>query len=50
MLLFWSSPVGGSASQIAEHLVNVITEHVNNMMDQTDETINAPETNKWREQ
>ncbi len=34
--LFRSSHVGGSASQIAAHLVNVITEQVNNTMDQTD--------------
>ncbi len=33
---FRSSHVGGSASQIAAHLVNVITEQVNNTMDQTD--------------
>ncbi len=35
-LLFQSSPVGGSASQIAAHPVNVTPEQVNNTMDQTD--------------
>jgi len=45
-LLFRSSPVDGSASQIAAHSVNVTPEQVNNMMDQTDKTINTPETNK----
>ncbi len=35
-LLFRSSPVGGSASQIAAHPVNVTPEQVNNTMNQTD--------------
>ncbi len=35
-LLFRGSPVGGSASQIAAHPVNVTLEQVNNTMDQTD--------------
>ncbi len=35
-LLFRSSPVGGSASQIAAYPVNVTPEQVNNTMDQTD--------------
>ncbi len=35
-LLFRSSPVGGSASHIAAHPVNVISEQVNSTMDQTD--------------
>ncbi len=35
-LLFRNLPVGGSASQIAAHPVNVTPEQVNNTMDQTD--------------
>ncbi len=40
-LLFCSSPVGGSVSQIAAHPVNVTPEQENNTMNQTDSTISA---------